>query len=70
MAVLFNLDTAIKRFGGVPALAEELGVSHQIVYKWEKRGWVPPARAVEIEKKTKVPRSKLINPQLAKLLNI
>jgi DNA-binding transcriptional regulator YdaS (Cro superfamily) len=65
-----NLDTAVERAGGVTALAAFLKVSHQIVYLWIERGWVPPKRAVQIENKTKVPRSKLINPQLAKLLNI
>ena len=70
MTVILNLDTAVKRAGGAIKLAAFLKVSHQIVYLWIDRGWVPPRRAVQIENKTKVPRSKLINPQLAKLLNI
>ena len=62
------LNTVVEKAGGAPALAAHLGVSHQIVYAWVKRGWVPLARAVQLEKKYKVPRDKLINPELAKFL--
>ena len=64
-----NMSTVLQRAGGAPALAAALKVSHQIVYIWVKRGWVPLARAVQIEKKYGVPRDKIIKPQLAELLS-
>ncbi len=64
------IATAVEKAGGARKLAAHLKVSHQVVYAWIKSGWVPPKRAAQIERKTGVPRNKLINPQIAKLLNI
>lgn len=63
-----GLKLAIAAAGGVRSLAEFLGVSHQAVYRWDARGWVPPQRAAQIEKKYKIPRRDLINPRLSKLM--
>ena len=60
---------AIEKAGGAMRLAEILKVSHQVVYNWEKRGWVPPKRAIYISKKYGIPRADLVNPQWVKLIN-
>lgn len=41
---------AVRYFGSVQALADELGISPQAVYKWESE--VPPLRAYELEELT------------------
>jgi hypothetical protein len=58
------VDKAIDAAGGACRLAEVLGVKHQAVYFWQKRGWVPLARAGQIEKKYGVPRRKLMDPRI------
>lgn len=62
------ISTVLEKAGGARPLAVFLGVSPQAVYDWVHRGWFPPARARQIERKFKVPRIKLVNPKLAKLL--
>ena len=39
------LESAIKRAGGILAFARDLGVTHQAVSAWRKRGHVPFDRA-------------------------
>jgi len=63
-----GIDRAIEAAGGATALAKLLKVSHQVVYYWQKRGWVPVDRALQIEARLKVPRAKLVNAKLAKLI--
>lgn len=65
-----DLNDAVVKVGGAPAVARKLKVSHQAVYVWMKRGWAPTARAAKLEKLTGIPRSKMINPKLAKILGI
>lgn len=65
-----SLDLAVKKAGGARKFAAKIKVSHQAVYAWIKRGWLPVNRAIQLERITDVPRSKLIDPQIAKLLNI
>jgi len=62
-----GIDRAIEAAGGATALAKLLKVSHQVVYFWQRRGWVPSERALQIEARLKVPRAKLVNAKLAKL---
>lgn len=62
-----GIDRAIEAAGGVLPLAKLLKVSHQVVYHWQKRGWVPAERALQIEARFKIPRAKLVNAKLAKL---
>lgn len=50
------------------ALADQLGVSQQMISKWVKRGYAPAERAVEIEAQYGVSRSELIKPSLRSLL--
>lgn len=62
-----GIQKAIDIVGGANQLAEKLGVSHQAVYVWLRKGWVPAQRAIEIEKLFDIPRAELFKPQLAAL---
>jgi hypothetical protein len=59
---------AVEASGSARRLAQSLGVSHQAVCKWKRRGWVPMARAIEIEVMHDIPRRDLLNPAIAVLL--
>lgn len=50
------------------AFARHLGVSVQVVSQWVKRGWLPPARALEVEELYGVDRSFLVKPSLRALV--
>lgn len=50
--------------GGVAKLAELLGVKRQGAYEWLKRGYLPPARAIQVEAAYGIPRAELIDPRL------
>ena len=49
-------------------LARVLGVTQAAVSKWVTRGWVPLARAREIEALYGVPRTKVANPTMVDAL--
>lgn len=59
-----GIKQAIEVAGGACALAHALGVTHQAVYTWAKRGWVPMQRALQIETEYGVPRTELLKPEL------
>ena len=63
-----GIKQAIKLAGGACALAHKLGVTHQAVYGWAKRGWTPMQRAMQIEKAYDIPRTELLKPDLVSLL--
>ena len=63
-----GIKKAIELAGGANALATKLGVTHQAVYTWVQRGWVPAQRALQIEDIYDVPRGNLFKPELAALL--
>jgi DNA-binding transcriptional regulator YdaS (Cro superfamily) len=63
-----GIRQAIDLAGGANPLAHKLGVSHQAVYVWLRKGWVPAQRAVEIEKLFDIPRVHLFKPELSALL--
>lgn len=63
-----GISRVIDMAGGTQALAEQLGVSHQAVYNWRIRGYVPPARAIELEGLYDVEREELVSPALLALL--
>ena len=62
------LDDAIARGGGIVKFSRALGVTHQAVYDWRKRGWVPLERAVVIASIFKIERDSLIDPRLVQVL--
>ena len=62
-----GIKKAIDIAGGANPLADKLGVSHQAVYVWLRKGWVPAQRALEIEKMFDIPRVELFKPELAAL---
>jgi hypothetical protein len=59
-----GIKLAIDLAGGACALAHNLGVTHQAIYTWAKRGWVPMQRALQIETEYGVPRTQLLKPEL------
>jgi hypothetical protein len=65
-----GLETAITNAGSRRTFALSLNppVSVQAVGLWVKRGWVPPARALEIEAKYGVDRAYLVKPSLVALV--
>ena len=63
------LDLAIERGGGILKFCKQLGVTHQAVYNWKARGWVPPERAVAIEAVFHIPREETMNPDLCRVLS-
>lgn len=60
------IDAAIERGGGIVKFCKSMGVTHQAVYNWRKRGWVPPERAVVMEAIFGVDRETLMNPDLVR----
>jgi hypothetical protein len=65
-----GIDTAITKAGGRRAFAKSLQppVSLQAVFQWVRRGWVPPARALEIERLYGVDRALLVKPNIVTLV--
>lgn len=63
------LSDAIQRGGGIIKFAERMGLSHQAVYHWRKRGWVPPQRAAQIEEIFGIERGLLMHPSLVVYLS-
>lgn len=63
------IDVAIARGGGIVRFAKSMTVTHQAVYNWRKRGWVPPERAVIMEAIFGVQRDSLMNPDLVRAVN-
>lgn len=63
------INEAIAKGGGIVKFAKAMGVTHQAIYNWRKRGWVPPERAVVIEAIFKIDRNRLMNPDLVRALN-
>lgn len=62
------LREAIDKLGGIIAFSRQLGVKHQAVYAWFRKGWVPLERAVVIERLTGVDRTLLVKPSVAEAL--
>lgn len=54
---------AIVLAGGFSAMAEKLGVSYQVLQKWNRRGYVPTTRVADIERLYGIPREELIHPK-------
>lgn len=65
-----GLRRAVKFAGGVTAFARSIGVSHQAVYQWLRRGWLTPARAQQVSELYGVPAAELLNPEITKLVRV
>lgn len=63
------IDLAIERGGGIVKFTKAMGVTHQAIYNWRKRGWVPPERALVIESIFGIDRSQLMNPDLVRAIS-
>lgn len=66
---LAAMDEAVARGGGIVAFARRMGVTHQAIYHWRKRGWAPVERAVAIEAVFGIDRHRLMEPTLAQALS-
>ncbi len=63
------LRSAIDAGGGIVSFARTLGVKHQAVYHWQKKGYMPFERAAEIERRWGVPHRSLVKPSVASALD-
>ena len=54
--------------GSAQLLAARLGVSHQAVYSWRKKGFVPTKRLLQIEKMFGVQREELASQKVLRIL--
>jgi hypothetical protein len=66
---LAAMDEAVQKGGGIVAFARRMGVTHQAIYHWRKRGWAPVERAVAIEAVFDIDRNRLMEPSLAQALS-
>ena len=63
-----GIDKAVAVAGSQKALGLLIGSSQQLVASWQKQGYVPLERVVEIETATGVPRVELVKPVIVELL--
>ena len=62
------IEIAIDRGGGIVRFSEAMGVKHQAVYSWKKRGWAPADKALIMERLFCVPRADTMDPRIAEVL--
>lgn len=65
-----KVSDAVKKAGGVPALAKELGVTTSAIREWVKFGYVPVQRAQQIELLYGIPRAELVSPKMRSAMGI
>lgn len=65
-----GLARAVQFAGGVAAFSRSVGVTHQAVYQWLQRGWLPPRRAEQASELYGVPAAELLNPAITKLVRV
>ena len=70
MTDLTGLARAVEAAGSISALARALGIAHQVANRWVRRGYVPAARALELEVLYGVPAKDLVKPSLLELANL
>jgi DNA-binding transcriptional regulator YdaS (Cro superfamily) len=65
-----GIEKAVAKAGSRRAFADSLcpPVSVQAICQWVRRGWVPPGRAIEIERLYGVDRAYLVKPTLVELV--
>lgn len=64
---LHNLELAISRAGGSVAFCRSLNMSLAALGGWRQRGYVPPTRALAIERMYGIPRELIASPEVAEL---
>lgn len=64
------LNKAAELAGGVIPLAKSVGVSHQAIYQWKKRGYVPAESALIIEHKFGIPHGGMVRSALADIISL
>ena len=64
---LHNLELAISRAGGSVAFCKSLKMSMAALGGWRNRGYVPPARALAVERMYGIPRELIVSPEVAEL---
>ncbi|MEN9936013.1 MAG: putative antitoxin of bacterial toxin-antitoxin system, YdaS/YdaT [Chloroflexota bacterium] len=64
------IKEAIQRGGGIIKFAKSMGVSHQAVYNWMRRGWVPLERAVVIEAIFGIMSEQIVEPSVRSALDM
>jgi DNA-binding transcriptional regulator YdaS (Cro superfamily) len=63
-----GIDDAVDIAGSQSELARLVGVSRQAVQEWVTKGWVPNDRVERVEELTQVPRERLVDPSLRRLV--
>lgn len=63
-----GIDQAIRMAGSQAKLADALGVTQQAVFKWQKQGYVPVERIAQIADKYGIERTRLIDPDLKRIM--
>lgn len=61
------VDDAIAKAGTQGNLAKALGVKQPVIAHWKRRGWMPAARAAQIESLYGIPATSLLRPQLREI---
>lgn len=64
------LSRAIQAGGGVISFAKAMGVTHQAVYHWKKRGYVPFDKAAKVQKLFGEPMLNLVREDVATALTL
>lgn len=63
------LRSAIDAGGGIVQFAKTLGVRHQAVYHWQRKGYMPFERAAEVERRWGIPHRLLVKPSVVSALD-
>lgn len=62
------LNQVIEDAYGIIRFARDMGVTHQAVTGWRRRGCVPPERALEMAEKYGADPEKLVSPAIQEML--
>lgn len=65
-----TLNRAIAAGGGIIAFARAMGVTHQAVYHWKKRGYVPFDKAAKVQNLFGEPMLDLVREDVAAVLTL
>lgn len=69
MQKMTGIEVAVELAGNKNMLAFMLDVTRRSIDLWIDRGWVPPLRAMQIEKLFGISSSKLLKPEFAIILD-